>query len=102
MVNSLTSFLVQVVFPWELANLGAATFTLQRVRLSQSDLSCQALPETKGEPWRKSQKNLSDPLSWGQSCILRQPDSMLTAQRLSILASSNSSVDDTFNALGVT
>ena len=50
MVNSLTSFLVQVVFPWELANLGAAaTFAIYGVfALVSLILVAKFFPETKG------------------------------------------------------
>ena len=50
MVNSLTSFLVQVVFPWELANLGAAaTFAIYGgFALVSLILVAKFFPETKG------------------------------------------------------
>ncbi|MED5234875.1 MAG: MFS transporter, partial [Pseudomonadota bacterium] len=50
MVNSLTSFLVQVIFPWELANLGAAaTFAIYGVfALVSLILVAKFFPETKG------------------------------------------------------
>jgi len=50
MVNSLTSFLVQMVFPWELANLGAAaTFAIYGgFALVSLILVAKLFPETKG------------------------------------------------------
>ncbi|HBL21786.1 MAG TPA: MFS transporter, partial [Alteromonas mediterranea] len=50
MVNSLTSFLVQVIFPWELANLGAAaTFAIYGgFALLSLILVAKFFPETKG------------------------------------------------------
>ncbi len=50
MVNSLTSFLVQVIFPWELANLGAAaTFAIYGgFALVSLILVAKFFPETKG------------------------------------------------------
>lgn len=50
MVNSLTSFLVQMVFPWELANLGAAaTFAIYgSFALVSLILVAKLFPETKG------------------------------------------------------
>jgi H+/Cl- antiporter ClcA len=50
MVNSLTSFLVQVIFPWELANFGAAaTFAVYGgFALLSLILVAKFFPETKG------------------------------------------------------
>lgn len=50
MVNSLTSFLVQVIFPWELANFGAAaTFAVYGgFALLSLFLVAKFFPETKG------------------------------------------------------
>ncbi|MFZ8199533.1 sugar porter family MFS transporter [Alteromonas portus] len=49
-VNSLTSFLVQIIFPWELANLGAAaTFAIYGgFALISLILVAKLFPETKG------------------------------------------------------
>ena len=49
-INSLTSFLVQIIFPWELANLGAATtFAIYGCfALISLILVAKLFPETKG------------------------------------------------------
>ncbi|WP_334049929.1 sugar porter family MFS transporter [Alteromonas gracilis] len=49
-INSLTSFLVQIIFPWELANLGAAsTFAIYGgFALVSLILVAKLFPETKG------------------------------------------------------
>jgi MFS family permease len=50
-INSLTSFLVQIIFPWELANLGAATtFAIYGCfALVSLILVAKLFPETKGK-----------------------------------------------------
>jgi hypothetical protein len=50
-INSLTSFLVQLVFPWELMNLGAAAtfFSYGIFALVSLVLVVKYFPETKGK-----------------------------------------------------
>jgi nitrate/nitrite transporter NarK len=51
-INSLTSFSVQLVFPWELATLGAATTFAIYGGFAIVSLICVVtlFPETKGRP----------------------------------------------------
>jgi sugar porter (SP) family MFS transporter len=59
-INSLTSFLVQLVFPWELMNLGAAaTFFIYGIfALLSLGLVVRFFPETKGRTLEQIAENL--------------------------------------------
>lgn len=61
LVNSLSSFLVQVIFPWELSNLGGATifFIYSALGAIGFVLLAWLLPETRGRPLEQLEIDLS-------------------------------------------
>ena len=59
-INSLMSFLVQLIFPWELSNLGSATtFLIFGLIASLGLFVCiKILPETKGKSLEALEEDL--------------------------------------------